>query len=954
MNLRLTLTTILIATSAVLFAQTEQITGVVINRVGGNAPIEGATVLVTNNVDEHVVTSNEVGQFTIPNLSAGMWRITISAVDFDSYQASLTLPAGATLNLGNVFMFPELDVSTVSDEGMGDMESEEADHQGGFALLGAQDIFTSNSSRFSQMRFRARGYEFGLNRTFLHGLEMSDMNTGGSPFSLWGGLNDVTRNQDRSRGMQPTSYGIGGVAGTNNVLLHASRIRTGWQINYANASSARWAHRLGVAWANQVASGWYLAVMGSVRYTPADYVFNWNRGVEAQGASYFLSVERRFRFGESLSFTFFGAPNMASAIGGATQEVFDLVGNNFYNPNMGYQNGRIRNARVRNSHEPVMVLDYSNRINHRLRVQAATSFRFGRNGFTALDWQDAPDPRPDNFRLLPSFFLNPDFSNYNPLRAIDIQEGWISGDPTVRYINWDALYNVNFNGWERVDSVTDNGVRRPYITGLRSSYAIENRRQDQLDWNSGVTVNALLTSNIRLNAGLTYRWNRTHYFKEMFDLLGGEFWIDVNQFAERAIEGGSDDGGDDGGGGTPVGDRIQNDLNNPNRVVREGDIYGYSYFSFTQRGSAWANANMSIGRNLEVYVGADIGFTSFHREGLFRNGLFTSRDEHGNFIDNSYGKSNTYSFLSYTLQAGLNYQIGRPHLISANVFFGQKPPFFRDAFLSPRTRNSTVDNLTPERIFSTDIIYSLRLSGARFRVGVFYTEIHDRSRVRSFYDDVLRTMSNFAMSGISQRHIGVELGGEVHVWNGISLRGAVAFGDYRFTSNPRLTLTEDNSDRTLIENQTVYFDGFFVSGTPQLASMVGIEYRARGGWWVGTDLAYYDFAFIDMNPRRRMSDVGADLICPEERANMTRQKMFTPGFVLNANFGNWWSLQNRRYQLGVMFSVSNILNNQNMQSGGFEQSRLRHDRINDRYHPFAPRLFYMPGTSFFLNVFFRF
>ncbi|MCL2412868.1 MAG: TonB-dependent receptor [Bacteroidales bacterium] len=953
MNLKTVLTTSFIAISATLFAQTEQISGTAIDRIGGNRPIEGATVHVTNNVDEHTTTTNEAGQFIVSNLSAGTWRITISAVDFDSYEASLTLHADAIVNLGNVFMFPELDVTGGADDAIGEQEFEEGLHQGGFALLGAQqDVFTSNSSRFSQMRFRARGYDWGLNRTFLHGLEMSDINTGSSPFSLWGGLNDVTRNQDRSRGMQPTSYGIGGVAGTTNVLMHASRIRRGWQFNYAG-SGGLWAHRLGVAWANEIAQGWYLAVMGSVRYTPANYFLNWDRGIEAQGASYFLSLERRFRPGESLSFTFFGAPIKRGVSGGSTQEVYDLVGNNFYNPNMGFQNGQIRNARVRNSHEPVMVLDYSNRINHRLRIQAATSFRFGRNGYTALDWQDAPDPRPDNFRLLPSFFLNPDFSNYNPLRAIDIREGWISGDPTVRYINWDALYNVNFNGWERVDSVTDNGVRRPYITGLRSSYAIENRRQDQLDWNTGVTVNALLANNIRLNAGVNYRWNRTHYFKEMFDLLGGEFWIDINQFAERAIEGGGDEGGGDEGGGTPVGDRIQNDLNNPNRVVREGDIYGYNYFSFTQRGSAWAVANITLGRNMEAYFGGDIGFTSFYREGLFRHGLFTSRDEHGNFIDNSYGKSNTYSFLSYTLQAGLNYQIGRPHLISANVFFGQKPPVFRDAFLSPRTRNSTVDNLTPERIFSTDLIYSLRMSGARFRVGVFYTEIHDRSRVMSFYDDVLRTMSNFAMSGISQRHMGVEFGGDVHVWNGISLRTAVAFGDYRFTSNPLLTLTEDNSDRTLIEDQRVYFDGFFVSGTPQLSSMIGIEYRARQGWWVGADLAYYDFAFIDMNPRRRMADVEVNL-SSEQHANMTQQKMFTPGFVLNANFGNWWSLQNRRYQLGVMFSVSNILNNQNMQSGGFEQARLRHDRINDRYHPFAPRLFYMPGTSFFLNVFFRF
>ncbi|MCL2416520.1 MAG: carboxypeptidase regulatory-like domain-containing protein [Bacteroidales bacterium] len=937
--MRTLLTTALIAISAVLSAQTEEIRGTAINRIGGNAPIEGATVHVTNNVDERIVTTDEAGQFTVSNLPAGTWRITISAADFDSYEASLTLPAGATLNLGNVFMFPESDVSAM-DEGMGEFESEGDDFQGGgLALLGGQDVFTSiSNARFSQMRFRARGYDFNLNRTFLNGLLMNDINTGGSPFSLWGGLNDVTRNQDRSRGMQPTSFGVGGVAGTSNLSTNASRIRRGFQINYT-ASGGAWAHRLGVAWANPIRPNWYLAVMGSVRYTPADNPLAWDLGTYGQGASYFVALEHRISPGQSLSFTFLGAPNMRGAFAPPTQEVIDLVQNPFYNANIGWQAGQIRNARVRNSHEPVAMLEYSNRINHRLRIQAATSFRFGRSGFTSLDWFNAPDPRPDHHRNLPSWFT--DFGTFNPIQGENAREGWLT-DRNIRYINWDGMHNVNFNNWDRVENVTIGGVQGQTIEGLRSKYVVDNRRADQRELNTGFTVNALITNNVRLTGGLTYRWNRTHYFKEMVDLLGGDFWIDLNQFAQRI--GGEGDEGYEGGVAVDAGDRAQIDLNNPNRVIREGDIFGYNYFSFTQRGTAWAVANITLGRSMEAYVGADVGFTSFYREGLFRHGLFP---------ENSYGKSNTYSFLSYTLQAGLNYQIGRPHLISANVFYSQQPPLFRDAFLSPRTRNTTVDNLVPERIFSADIIYSFRMPGARFRVGAFYTEIHDRSRVTSFFDDVQRTMSNFALSGISQRHAGVEFGAEVHVWNGISLRGALAYGDYIYTSNPLLTQTDNNNDRTVLENERVYWSGFMVSGTPQLAANIGIEYRARRGWWAGLDLNYYDFSFISMNPRRRMDDVSRNLT-PEQYANMVRQEKFSPGFVLNANVGRWWSLSNRRYQLGVMFSMSNILNNQSMVSGGFEQSRLWHDSGNDTFRPFQSRYTYMSGTSFFLNVFFRF
>jgi hypothetical protein len=763
---------------------------------------------------------------------------------------------------------------------------------------------------------------------------MNDINTGNSPFSLWGGLNDVMRNQESSRGMQPTGFAVGNVAGTTNVTTRASQIRQGIQINYAS-SGGPYAHRLGIAWANEIAENLYLAVAGSARYTPADYLLNWTMGTYAQGVSYFLGLEKRFRLGESLSFTFLGAPIMRGVSSAATQEVYDMLDNPFYNPNIGFQNGKIRNARVRNSHEPVVMLDYNNRINNRLRVQATAGYRFGRNGYTALDWYDAPDPRPDYYRYLPSFFSDQRFPrDYNPLTTLEIEESWLT-DRSVRHIDWEGLYNVNYNNQETIKDATVNGVRGQTYSGLRSKYAIENRRADQREFNVGVTANALLTDAWSVRGGLTYRWNRTHFFKEMHDLLGGQFWVDVDQFAERA---------DDADGSNPTGDRIQNDLNNPNRIVKEGDAYSYNYYAFTQRGSAWGVANVNIG-NAGIHFGGDIGFTSFHREGLFKKGLFPT---------NSYGKSETHTFLTYALQTGVNYQVTGNHVITANVNYVQQAPVFQDAFLSPRTRNSTVDNLVPERIFATDLIYSFRAQGMRFRLGGFYTEIHDRSRVMFFYDDVARTMSNFAMSGISQRHAGLEFGADVHVWNGFSVKSAIAYGDYIYTSNPLLTQTEDNSDNILLDNKEVNWNGFRVSGTPQLAANLGIEYRAPRNWFGGIDLNYYDHSYIDMSPRRRMSDVTERVtMTPQDRADMVRQEKFTPGFTLNANIGQWRTI-NRKYSLGVMLSVNNIFNNQSLRSGGFEQARLRYIRELDKYTAFDSKYFYVTGTSYFLNVFFRF
>jgi hypothetical protein len=934
MNLKLILTTILITASTVIFAQSEQISGRVISR-SGSAPIQGANVRVSNNVDQHATTTDENGQFAILDLYAGSWRLMIFADDFSNYETPVTLQPNATLNLGNIFMFT-ISSNVVMSE-ITSFESETTDHvQSGPTLLNAsQDAFTSITNfKFRESRFKARGYDWNLGQTYVNGLLLNDANTGNSPFSLWGGLNDAMRNQENISGMQPSGFAAGNVNGLTNVNTRASSIRRGYSINYAS-SGETYAHRLGVTWSGEIADDLYLALAGSVRYSPANNPVNWTTGTPVEGFSYFLGLEKRFNFRESLAFTFFGAPINRAVSAGAVQEVYDMLGDPYYNPNWGYQDGKIRNARVRNSHEPVMMLDYSNRISNRLRVQAAASYRFGKNGYTALDWYDAPDPRPDYYRYLPSFFDN------NPRKQEEVYRGWRT-DPNIRHINWDELYNVNYNHYWSGDNVTDGGKQDQSISGLRSKYAIQNRRQDQHDINTGVTINTIVNNLLKVNGGMSYRWNRTEYFNEMYDLLGGQFWIDVDQFAERDFPN-TEEGQNN---------KVQNDLRNPNRVIRKGDKYGNNYYAFTQTGGAWAIANINIGK-LDFYVGGDIGFTSFYREGLFEKGLFPG--------DSSFGKSEVLSFLSYTAQVGGNYQITGNHILSANVNYSQRAPYFRDAFVSPRTRNSTVANLEPEKILAVDASYTVRMSNIKLRLNGFFTQITDRSRMMSFYDDFYRAMSNFALSGISQRHLGVEFGGDVYVMNGFSVKGAVAFGDYRFTSNPLLTQTVDNTNDILMENEPVLWKNYYVPGTPQLATNLGIEYRAPSRWWAGLDLNYYDYSYIDMNPLRRTEEVikAADNeFYMRKQENFTSGLSFTEKMVLSANIGQWRTI-NRKYNLGIMLSINNILNNQKLKSGGFEQSRLSRERDEDgrfvdNYTPFPSKYYYMNGTSYFLNVFLRF
>ena len=92
---------------------------------------------------------------------------------------------------------------------------------------------------------------------------------------------------------------------------------------------------------------------------------------------------------------------------------------------------------------------------------------------------------------------------------------------------------------------------------------------------------------------------------------------------------------------------------------------------------------------------------------------------------------------------------------------------------------------------------------------------------------------------------------------------------------------------------------------------------------------------------------------PEEIEYMTTQEEFDPAFLLDCSIGKSWSIR-RKYNFGFSLNVQNMLNNRKVRTGGYEQSRLISSSGKDRYYKFSSKYFYMPGTNYMLNLYFRF
>lgn len=900
---------LVLMTPVVAFAQNGGIRGTVINRVS-KQPVQDAKVTVYTPAGELFRYTDAQGVFEILEVPDGMHRVVVQAAYCLDTELNVKVE-GYVKDLLRISMAPDLGSVSI-DDAFVDFDSEnEAGYEDIPSVLSStKDVYENIAGyKFSAARFLSRGYESGSADVYLNGIRFNDALTGYTPYALWSGLNEATREKEVVSGMAASDYGVGGINGLTNINAYASSVRKGYRFSLLTSSGQYRFRAMATYSSGMMDNGWAYAFSVSTRLGGND----WVEGVFYNSFAYYAGVEKKFNDRHKLALTLLGSPTQRGAQAASTQEVYDLLDNPYYNPNWGYQNGKVRNARVRNNHEPVAILNYDFTPSHDTKLAVALSYRMGRNGYSRLDWYDAADPRPDYYRNLPSYFED------DPVKAAWVREGWMTDD-NIRHINWERLYQVNRN------------------SGDRAKYIVEEAHTDQDDLNANVQFTKTFGPLLKLNLGYNYRWNKTEYYKIVKDLLGGQYWLDVDQFAERDFG--------------PSGDQIQNDLNHPNRQVKAGEKYGYDYYAHVRAHRGWVTANTNIGR-FEATLAAEAGYQTFWREGLYRKGLFP---------DNSFGNSQKQGFFTYTAKLGMNYKFEGQNLLYANIGYVQAAPYFQESFLSPRTRNSLVPHLTTEKTFSADLNYSLKVGDFALRASLFYTDIKDQTDLISFYDDIQRAYTNFAMSGIDQRNIGMELGMKVPLNHSFSLQGALSYGNYIYTSTPFVTQTIDNSEAIVLENAKVYWEGYKVPSTPQLATNVGLHYRSEDYLFASIDVSYFDGMFLSMNPLRRTdyANIGFDLKTPEGYAQMrqmTDQERLNPGFVVNANIGKSWYIQ-RKYNLGVSVDIKNILNNTDFRTGGFEQMRLTANKdaagnvIN--YTAFDSKYFYMFGLTYMVNVYFRF
>lgn len=775
-------------------------------------------------------------------------------------------------------------------------------------LYGGRDPYFSGVFNFNAARFRIRGYDAAYFETYINGVPVRNLTNGYTPWALWGGLNDVMRSRVNTYGLRAVDFACGDIGGATDIDTRASQQRPQLSVSYAN-SNRNYNHRVMASWASGVLeNGWAFSFAGSFRYADEGYL----DGTFYNGYSYFASADKKIGKDHLLSFTTFGTPTTLGGQTAATKEMYELAGTHYYNSGWGYQNGEKRSANSTTTFQPYFIMNHDWTIDDKSKLSTAVAYSFGERYRTALDWYNAADPRPDYYRNLPSFAENQELKDY--------MTGLFKSDESLRQVNWANIYDINRN------SFASFGADGATVTGTRARYILEDRVTNSQKLNFNSVYNDQFGKHVDFTAGIYYNVQRDHNFKRVNDLLGADFYINLNQFAERDFP-----------NNTEVN---QNDLDNPNRILGKDDRFGYDYNMNVNEARTFLQTVFRY-NHIDFFLSGAYSSTEMWRDGNVRNGLFPN---------SSKGKSQTFTFVNYAAKGGITYKIDGRNYLYANGSYSTRAPYVESVFISPRNRNTAQDNVTSEKIVSTEAGYVLNADFLKIRLNGYYSKFSDGMDVLSYYDDSYQNFVNYSLSNIGREYYGGEFGVEAPLYKGLKINAAANVGRYYYTTRQNAVVTVDNS-AAIIANEVVYSKNFRVGQTPQEAYTVGLNYQGRKNWFVNANYNYFDQMWVAFNPVRRTERAlqGVEAGSAQWYSIINQERL--PGqSTVDVFGGKNFSIRTgkTRATLVLTAGVNNLLNNKDLISGGFEQ--LRFDYTEKNVNKFPNRYYYAYGANYFVSL----
>ncbi len=753
---------VMLVSTSIIFGQTK-LTGKIVDET--NQPLPGAAVVLKG--AKTGASSDFDGNFTFET-SVSNGAIVVSFVGYETK----TLTFNGNTNFGTISLKPSAEsldeivitavsfaidrktpiaVSTIKadviENKLGSQEFPEI-------LKSTPGVYaTKSGGGFGDGRLNLRGFNSENVAVMINGVPVNDMENGRVYWSNWAGLADVTSAMQVQRGLGASKVAVPSIGGTINIISKTTDIEKGGNVSTSVGNDGY--QKYGITVSTGLLDNGFAATVSAAKVKGNGYV----DGTEFEGYNYFVNISKQINDNHKLSLTSFGAPqrhgqrqnrSLISTYRNAQSGIK-------FNPDWGIKSGSVVHVEDNFYHKSQTSLNHYWTISDKTNLSTALYASWGSGG-----------------------------------------GGGTAGSNR-------ELFKVRIGGFDQPIDL-DNIVEINRANGALGSEAFLRASRNDHSWYGVLsTFKTELTDNLSFIGGVDIRTYTGKHFREVTDLLGGEYAFD------------------------------NSNVNNPNAALQVGDKYAYNNDGEVGWQGLFTQLEYNTD-NLSTFLSVAVSNTSYRRVDYFQ------------YLDSDpLQTTDKYDFFGYSVKGGANYNIDDTNNVFANIGYFEKAPIFTSVFLQYDNEHINAD-AENEKIFSAELGYGFRGEKFAANINVYRTQWNDRTLTRGFQNPD-GTFGTANILGVNALHQGIEIDFTYRVPN-LTLTGMLSLGDWTW-ANDLENIQIFDEEQNLVNTVNMFIDGLKVSDAAQTTAALGLDYKLMEKTHFTIDFNYYDDLYARYDPNDR-------------------------------------------------------------------------------------------------------
>ncbi len=799
--------------TSMAFAQSYQFSGKVTDE--DNEPIFGATIYIEQlNVGDY--TSTE-GLFSI-DVPLETITYRVSAVGYETLSETITLPLDKTIVLKSVYTeLPQLEVSAqradistpaaYSSLSKTDIETEGAGRSLPEILSATPSVYGENqggSGLNARLNIRGWSDDNGSSNISLmvNGVPATDLENGKNYWSNWAGLVDGAGSIQIQRGLSNVNLASPEPGGAINILSEPAKSQAGGTVTFmggsgqyenviVNLNSGLINDKFAFSF-----TGNRLTSDGIANGTWAD---SWSYNA---AATYILNEKNSFGLYAVGASQRHSQRQWAQNIGSFSHDFargldsYDIAAfEDYYEQGFNFNQNVAPVLTEYNGQQFVGEQVVGPKIQKRRDAsELAAEENFYHKPVVNFNWYSQPTDDISFTNVL--YYIGGSgggLGDYGEIHRFDAERTSSSERPFFFgpgpwTWNWDETIEQNVYGGEWTNDF-DSGTNEPG----QSIGILRNSRNNQWTWGNNFTIEANLNDNFTLRTGFDVRRSKVHHYRQVRDLLGGRYFIDQ---------------GESEGGSSYVGDMF-----NPGKRVGLGDKIAYNFHNTINWVASYAQLEYE-GDYGNLF--ATVGYTSIE----YGHINYFLMDSNGSRVETESDRIG-----GFQLKAGGLRELNENVSIYISGGYVSKAPRF-DGVIDDDEESTTFGkvNLDPDNEKYTFIETGIRLfdDEGRFATNVnFYYTLREDRRFNADYESQAGETQRYDITGINQRHVGLEIESAFQATDKVRLDFTGAFANWEFV--------DDVSSRFIapgVQRETnLYIKGLKVGNAPQTQMSYALTWR---------------------------------------------------------------------------------------------------------------------------------